>query len=195
MEKHAKYLNKTFLVTTADALVKPFKFEEDRLFLASMMDDRSATFGVHNIAFSKKCLEKQKKCKEIEKRKVHDTKVMQDQFATTSSENLHFSSSGSETDYLGVEEPTCSTMTTPHTKLQKTGAQLQVPHDILSKKSVVEVITRCNISPAAASALCESFILEFTYVGEEDLTRSELLSKFSLSYASCDRYKRKVNYE
>ena len=30
MEKHAEYLNKTFLVTTADALVKPFEFEEDR---------------------------------------------------------------------------------------------------------------------------------------------------------------------
>ena len=65
MEKHAKYLNKTFLVTTADALVKPFKFEEDRLFLVSMMDDRSATFGVHDRAFPKKCLEKQKKCKEL----------------------------------------------------------------------------------------------------------------------------------
>ena len=37
----------------------------------------------------------------------------------------------------------------------------------------------------------ESFILESTYVGEEDPTPSELPSRFNLSYASCDRSKKK----
>ena len=31
------------------------------------------------------------------------------------------------------------------------------------------------------------------YIGEESCTKSELLSPFSISYASCDRYKRKIN--
>ena len=63
-----------------------------------MMGDRSATFGVHDKAFSNKYSEKQKKRKEIKEQKLHKIKVMQDQFATKSSEILHFSSSVSETD-------------------------------------------------------------------------------------------------
>ena len=35
--------------------------------------------------------------------------------------------------------------------------------------------------------------MESKYIGEESCTKSELLSRFSISYASCDRYKRKIN--
>ena len=103
----------------------------------SMMGDRSATFGVYDRATSKKFKEKQKKRKKVEERKLLNVEVMQDQFATKSSESLYFSSSASESDYSISEEPICSKMTKPRRRLQKTGALLQVPHDILSKKSVL----------------------------------------------------------
>ena len=55
-------------------------------------------------------------------------------------------------------------------------------------------MTWCGISPSAGSAFLQSILLESQYSGNEELTESQLLSKFTLSYAWCDRYKRKQNY-
>ena len=104
-------------------------------------------------------------------------------------------SSASKSDN-SVLEPTCHKMIAEnYRRLQKTEAFLQVYNYILSKKSVVKVITRYNVSPATVSALRESIILEYPYVEEEDFTLQKLLSRFSLSYASYDRHKKKVNDE
>ena len=72
----------------------------------------------------------------------------------------------------------------------KTGALLEVPYDILSRNPVAEVMTRCGITPASASIFLQSIILESIYSGKKDLSDSQLVPKFSLSYSSCDRFKR-----
>ena len=48
LKEHEAFLNKTFIITTPDALSKPFLFEDNGKFLISMLEDRSATIGSHD---------------------------------------------------------------------------------------------------------------------------------------------------
>ena len=54
-------------------------------------------------------------------------------------------------------------------------------------------MTRCEITPAAFSSLLSAIIMDSSYIGEDPCSKSEIMSKFSMSYTSCDRYKRKTN--
>ena len=158
-----------------------------------MLEDRSATIGSHDRKNLTKLQLKQQKRHKVERKKVELSKARA-QFEVTPSENISCSSSTSDSGNSQDEIPGCSATPMAHRRTVKTGAILEIPYDILSKSSVVEVMTRCGISPSAGSAFLQSILLESQYSGNEELTESQLLSKFTLSYASCDRYKRKQNY-
>ena len=193
LKEHEAFLNKTFIITTPDALSKPFLFEDDRKFLISVLEDWSATIRSHDRKNFTKLQLKQQKRHKVERKKVELSKARA-QFEVTPSENISCLSSTSDSGNSQDEIPGCSATPTAHQRTVKTGAILEIPYDILSKSLVVKVMTRCGISPSAGSAFLQSILLESQYSGNEELTESQLLSKFTLSYASCDRYKRKQNY-
>ena len=51
---------------------------------------------------------------------------------------------------------------------------LFIPPEILYTKAVVETSTQCKMTPAAASSVLKSIIMESTYIGEEPSKKSEL---------------------
>ena len=139
MKEHQAFLNKTFIITTPDALSKPFLFEDDRRFLISMLEDRSATIGSHDRKNLTKLQLKQQKRHKVEERKKVELSKARAQFEVTSSENISCLSSTSDGGNSQDEIPGCSA--TAHRRTVKTGAILEIPYDILSKSSVAEVMT------------------------------------------------------
>lgn len=195
LKEHEEFLNKTFIITQPDALSKPFQFDADRLFLVSMLEDRTATLGSHDRSNLAKIKQKHQKEDRLIQRKNVASTTARMQFEMVPSEIISGSSSASDSARSEEDVPSGSKASEVHRRKVKSGALLEVPYDILARTSVVEVMTRCGISPASGSALLQSIITASTYSGQEDLTNAQLLSKFSLSYASCDRYKRKMNYQ
>ena len=179
-----------------NALDLPFQNSEDREFLISMMSERIATMEKKDMALYRR---EQRKTKKLQKHEAYQQKIFHEQpelFETVSSINvadtdssLYEDDMAIGTDFTIKEAPSTSS----GIRSQKIGACLHIPHDILSKKAVVETLTRCKITPAAALSLLSSIIMESNYIGEDSCTNSELVSRFSISYASCDRYKRKIN--
>ena len=193
LKQHEEFFNKTFIIITPDALSKPFQFE-DRKFLISMMEDRSATIGSIDRLNLEKVKQRQQKNDKLVQRKSAEMSSKKTLFKTASSSTTLCSSAASDRDCVKSDDdaPTCSRSS--HKRQVKTGALLEVPCDILSRNSVTEVMTRCGITPASASLFLQSIILKSIYPGKEDTSNSQLLSKFSLSYSSCDRFKRRNNY-
>ena len=186
-------VDKTFLLTVKNALDPPFDNHEDRDFFISMMSDRVATMDRPDITLHRKEQGKTELMQRQETYKQKKFNEQQDLFCTVSSANVDSSLSAEDMadDTVFTIEKTPSTSSANYGK--KDGACLCIPRDILSKQAVVEALTRCKITPFAASSLLSAIIMESKYIGEKSCTKSELLSRFSISYASCDRYKRKIN--
>ena len=160
------------------ALDPPFQNSEDREFLISMMSDRIATMEKKDMGLYRR---EQRKTKKLQKHEAYQQKIFHEQqelFETVSSINVaDTDSSLSEDDMaIGADFTIKEAPSTSGIRSQKIGACLHIPHDILSKKAVVETLTRCKITPAAASSLLSSIIMESNYIGEDSCTNSELVS-------------------
>ena len=196
LAEHILDLDKTFLLTVKNALDLPFDNHEDRDFLISMMSDRVATMNKPDITLHQK---EQRKTELMQRQETYKQKKFnkqRDLFCTVSSANVVDTNSSLSADDMANDtvftiEEAPSTSSANYGK--KDGACLHIPPDILSKQAVVETLTRCKITPSAASSLLSAIIIESKLIGGESCMKSELLSCFSISYASSDRYKRKIN--
>lgn len=157
--------------------------EEDKIFLESMKTDRKASWGGADILSQGKF--KRKELRQEEERK------RQEKEAKRKSEAVGNSVGYSEDD---DEVPGTSGMPDPdfyisnkeqlreHRRTKKTGETITLSHDFASHTGVVALLKRGKVSSSLSSQLM-SKIVEIGG-GNPD--------KFSLSYASLDRFDRRV---
>ena len=114
LKEHEAFLNKTFIITTPDALSKSFLFEDDRKFLISMLEDRSATIGSHDRKNLTKLQLKQQKRHKVEERKKVELSKARAQFEVIPLENISCSSLTSDSGNSQDEIPGCSATPMAH---------------------------------------------------------------------------------
>ncbi|KAK5878165.1 hypothetical protein CesoFtcFv8_025599 [Champsocephalus esox] len=150
---------------------------EDLAFLASMKTDRVATFGVLDKKLQLKVKRREERQAAAAARQSRCEKELEEITA--------MSSLVSESD----EEPEEDTNTVcptsegePSHKRKKTGTNVFIPHDILSRPSVVSLATRLKMSPTQQAAFTHGLVAES---GGE-------CTYLSTSYATADRARRQV---
>ncbi|KAJ4925994.1 hypothetical protein JOQ06_008179, partial [Pogonophryne albipinna] len=150
---------------------------EDLAFLASMKTDRVATFGVLDKKLQLKVKRREERQAAAAARQSRCEKELEEMTA--------MSSLVSESD----EEPEADTNTVcptsegePSHKRKKTGTNVFIPHDILSRPSVVSLATRLKMSPTQQAAFTRGLVPDS---GGE-------CTHLSASYATADRARRQV---
>ena len=130
--------------------------KEDELFLKDMVTKRTCTMaGGEDMVFKKKdeakALRRKREQDFTEKEKARQMEDVYDYESRNSDCNVN------ECDDYEDEESK-SLNPRKHRRLNKTGVQLFIPHDILKNPDVVSCSTRCNISNGSLSSLMHTVI-------------------------------------
>ena len=171
-------LDKTFVLWPKDAK-ELIDNAEDKLFLISMMTDRCASFG----SFDKKKLQRENKKEARTTAELSRKKKWEAERNTNTCVTAPISPSDSDSeneDQFVLHKPSRKRS---HHRHSKKGTQAFIPHNILSKPSVVSVSTRLRLTPTQQKAITEAIIKE----SEGDC------DSVSLSYASAQRARCSVN--
>ncbi len=150
---------------------------EDLAFLASMKTGRVATFGVLDKKRQLKVKRREERQAAAAARQSRCEKELEEMTAMSSLESE--SDEESEEDNNTVYPPSEGE---PSHKHKKTGTNVFIPHDILSRPSVVSLATRLKMSPMQQAAFTRGLVAES---GSE-------CTHLSASYATADRARRQV---
>ena len=131
--------------------------KEDELFLKDMMTKRTCTMAGEDKVFKKKeeakALRRKREQDFTEKEKARQMEDVYDY----ESRNSDCNNQEKECEDYEDEESK-SPNPRKHRRLNKTGVQLFIPHDILKNPDVVSCSTRCNISNGSLSSLMHTVI-------------------------------------
>ncbi len=150
---------------------------EDLAFLTSMKTDRVATFGVLDKKRQLKVKRREERQAAAAARQSRCEKELEEMTAMSSLESE--SDEETEEDTNTVYPPSEGE---PSHKHKKTGTNIFIPHDILSRPSVVSLATRLKMSPMQQAAFTCGLVAES---GGE-------CTHLSASYATADRARRQV---
>ncbi|XDV14327.1 hypothetical protein PO909_014598 [Leuciscus waleckii] len=176
LEKMECRLDATFLLWPPN-VEKLIDNPEDLAFLASMKTDRVGTFGVLDKKLQLKVKRREERQAAAAARQSHFEKELEEMTAMSSLELE--SDEESEEDTNTVYPPSEGE---PSHKHKKTGTNVFIPHDILSRPSVVSLATRLKMSPMHQAAFTRGLVAES---GGE-------CTYLSASYATADRARRQV---
>ena len=193
IEEHEIVLCKTFGLWPSN-VEKLIQNEDDLKFLISMKSDRRACFGSFDSIMDGKVKRKLEREKAHEKRKMaeeHEMKLLSSVKRFRNSEegdssDCHDSEFHADTsDSDGVEDvQEVQRAKRKHVRKYE-GTSAFIPPDILTSPNLTSLATRLKIKPAAQSAFVEKLIEECG--GDK--------SKVCTSYATADKYRRKVGGE
>jgi hypothetical protein len=155
---------------------------EDIDFLTSMKTDRLATLGAFDSKLHSKVKRKQEREARAAAQRAHATKELQEMSKTVSSAMLE-SESDKDSDKDEEATPTENMPLSACTReRKKNGTAAFIPPDILSRRNLVTLATRLNMTPMQQAAFTRGLIEE----------SGGNLSNVSTSYATADRSRRKV---
>ncbi|KAL7394860.1 hypothetical protein ABVT39_005592 [Epinephelus coioides] len=159
---------------------------EDLAFLASMKTDRVATFSVLDKKLQLKVKRREERQVAAAARQSRCEKELEEMMAMSSLVLESDEEPEEDTNTVcppSEDEPSLKRKKTgTSVKRKKTGTNIFIPHDILSRQSVVSLATRLKMSPMQQAAFTRGLVAE----SGGDYTH------LSASYATADRARRQV---